>query len=569
MNTPSPALRKSEFPQVALLWAPEAYTLGGGTLTGRRLAGAGFIRAIAAAAPRSLHCYARSLQDAQHFQHTFKSLGASDTMIHWIPFLQPQGIRETGLLYRPDANIASDAWRRAAHGGDGAYSICGVTHTTATHLIMEAIVALLTAPLQSWDALICTSHAVRDSVRSIVEATSEHLKSRIGATRLVQPQFPVIPLGVDCDAYAFRQESRVEARYELGIEPDEVVVSFVGRLSFHVKAHHVPMYLALEKAARGHRVVLLQAGWFSDESVERVFREEASQLCPSVRCLFVDGRNPDSLRKAWAATDVFTSLVDNFQETFGLTPIEAMAAGLPSVVSDWDGYKDTVRDGVDGFRVPTLTMPGGTGGDLADRYDWGIDNYDFYMFHTSQLVAVDIDAAAEAYRKLIADAGLRAEMGHAARKRARTEFDWSVIRERYVALWEELAERRRTEAAVYMPDPVRRRPDRADPFTMFSSYPTHVMGCPKMQFRRRAECTVEQAIKRRQLDSTRNATGVLPTQELIEKLVGLLPETHWATFENLRQAASEYEYLVIARAFVWLCKFGILTYRVVADDGAG
>ena len=28
-----------------------------------------------------------------------------------------------------------------------------------------------------------------------------------------------------------------------------------------------------------------------------------------------------------------------------------MAAGLPVVVSDWDGYRDTVRDGVDGFRI--------------------------------------------------------------------------------------------------------------------------------------------------------------------------------------------------------------------------
>jgi len=28
-----------------------------------------------------------------------------------------------------------------------------------------------------------------------------------------------------------------------------------------------------------------------------------------------------------------------------------MAAGLPCVVTDWDGYKDTVRHGEDGFRV--------------------------------------------------------------------------------------------------------------------------------------------------------------------------------------------------------------------------
>jgi starch synthase len=92
-----------------------------------------------------------------------------------------------------------------------------------------------------------------------------------------------------------------------------------------------------------------------------------------------------------------------FQETFGLTPIEAMAAGIPPVVSDWDGCGDTVRTGIDGFRIPTLSVPPETGEDIADRYDWGLDSYDFYMFHGSQLVAVDVDAAAEAYRKLILD----------------------------------------------------------------------------------------------------------------------------------------------------------------------
>ena len=30
---------------------------------------------------------------------------------------------------------------------------------------------------------------------------------------------------------------------------------------------------------------------------------------------------------------------------------------MPVVVSDWDGYRDSVRDDVDGFRIPTM-MPG-------------------------------------------------------------------------------------------------------------------------------------------------------------------------------------------------------------------
>src|SRR5205807_881053 len=84
---------------------------------------------------------------------------------------------------------------------------------------------------------------------------------------------------------------------------------------------------------------------------------------------------------------------DNLQETFGLSPIEGMAAGLPLVVSDWNGYRDTVRDGVDGFRIPTLMPPTPYGIDLADRYALGIDDYDYYIGFTSQLIAVDTAAA--------------------------------------------------------------------------------------------------------------------------------------------------------------------------------
>src|SRR3546814_3034291 len=68
---------------------------------------------------------------------------------------------------------------------------------------------------------------------------------------------------------------------------------------------------------------------------------------------------------SWAAADVFVSLSDNIQESFGITPVEAMAAGLPCIVSDWDGYRDTVVDGETGILVPTWVPPAGAGAGIA------------------------------------------------------------------------------------------------------------------------------------------------------------------------------------------------------------
>lgn len=66
----------------------------------------------------------------------------------------------------------------------------------------------------------------------------------------------------------------------------------------------------------------------------------------------------------WAC-DLLISRADNPQETFGITPLEAMAAGLPSpcIVSDWNGYRDDIvhhseAEEATGLRIPTRLQKG-------------------------------------------------------------------------------------------------------------------------------------------------------------------------------------------------------------------
>jgi hypothetical protein len=39
-----------------------------------------------------------------------------------------------------------------------------------------------------------------------------------------------------------------------------------------------------------------------------------------------------------------------------------------AVVSDWDGYRDGVRQGLDGFLIPTCAPPPDIGMDIAEAY---------------------------------------------------------------------------------------------------------------------------------------------------------------------------------------------------------
>jgi phosphatidylinositol alpha-mannosyltransferase len=59
----------------------------------------------------------------------------------------------------------------------------------------------------------------------------------------------------------------------------------------------------------------------------------------------------DMLPPLFARADVFISPATG-QESFGMTLVEAMAAGVPVVASDIPGYREVVRNGIDGLLVP-------------------------------------------------------------------------------------------------------------------------------------------------------------------------------------------------------------------------
>ena len=73
-----------------------------------------------------------------------------------------------------------------------------------------------------------------------------------------------------------------------------------------------------------------------------------------------------------------------------------MAAGVPVVGSDWDGYRYTVSDGVEGFRIYFVSGHVQQGEELALQHDYGQLAYQDYVGAVAQHVAVDTDEAAAA-----------------------------------------------------------------------------------------------------------------------------------------------------------------------------
>ena len=385
-----------------------------------------------------------------------------------------------GTLLRGQPYLSELAWERGHRHGHNAYSLVGMIHTLAPPKVRELIGDVLVAPVQPWDALICTSPAVRDCLEGLLDRWQEHLCMRFGGTPAPRPQLPLLPLGVD-QINLLEQRSDESScaflRRHLRLAEQDLLVLWLGRLSFFEKAYPQSMFIALQKAAQrcGQRLHFVMTGWFPGGETDQIrYQEAAKTYAPDVPVHFLDGKNPDVVRSCWASADIFLSLVDNPQETFGLAPVEAMAAGLPVVVSDWDGYRYTVRDGVEGFRIPTLAPPHATQGEeLALRHDHGLLSYQDYVGAVAQHVAVDTDAAALAIARLAQDPALRQRMGEAGRQTVRQRFDWPVVARLHHQLYSELAEKRRVGLGGSGMEA--QHPLRADPFRDFASFATSCM----------------------------------------------------------------------------------------------
>jgi alpha-maltose-1-phosphate synthase len=466
---------------VAVFYKRDGFDTDGTRLLGRHAAGEGFLKAlIRYGTAEPMYCYTSQRQEFDEFCDRVRPWLTRSRSIDWLSDRQPQLLAQAGTFYRPDAAIVDLAWQRRFLDQRG-YSICGLTHTIASKDTLKMIGDLLTAPVQPWDALICTSTAVKIGIDRLLDHWAEYLAQRVGSRPQTQIQLPVIPLGVNCDEFDLGDNTdsiRTALRQQLGIGAEDVVALYMGRMIFYAKAHPIPMYLALEQAAKSTqtKVHLIQAGWFEDKWEEEAFIESAKRFCPSVNVIFVDGRQREVRTKIWSAADLFISLADNIQETFGLTPIEAMAAGLPVVVSDWNGYRDTVRHEVDGFLIPTITPPIGAGEDLAAQYFSNTINYSTYVGQVSISSAIDVNACAHALEQLITQPELRQKLGANGRHRARTVYDWQHIVVAYEALWAELTEHR---IAAQMVAPVKsgqpKHPLCDDPFRQFAHYPTTML----------------------------------------------------------------------------------------------
>jgi glycosyltransferase involved in cell wall biosynthesis len=192
--------------------------------------------------------------------------------------------------------------------------------------------------------------------------------------------------------------TRSDLRADLGLPGEAFVIVYVGRLS---PEKELPSLVgAFARIARGHPEAILAL--VGDGPSRAVLAARVAELRLEGRVRFAGMVGAASVVKWLQASDVF-ALVSSL-EGFPCSLIEAMATGLPSIVSDIPANTQLIEDGTHGLAVPLRNE----------------------------------ESIAAGMLRLLGDRGLRTRLGMSARSLILENYSSEKVAERYEALFREL-----------------------------------------------------------------------------------------------------------------------------------
>lgn len=216
------------------------------------------------------------------------------------------------------------------------------------------------------------------------------------AFNLPDSRIQVIHPGITVKRYLETDQSscRSEIRKRHALLPDDVIALFVG-MNFDLKGLDRIMQSISRFTVRGDRHPALRLLVVGNGDF-RKYQKLAGDLGIEKRVVFAGERR--AVEKYFLASDFFVLM--SYMDSFGIVVLEAMASGLPVVISDTVGAQDVVEPGKTGYIIKAA-------------------NYDRTM-----------ETALESMMR----PDLRHEMGKSARRVA-VQYDWDRIAEKVADLY--------------------------------------------------------------------------------------------------------------------------------------
>ena len=318
----------------------------------------------------------KHVHDVHVFANTFDDPDPLGVTYHHVPAVRQSALAST-LSFALPATLLTRGEFDVVHS----QGLCGFSHNFATAHIcqpawfeaLEAEGAPLTWQQQVFRALVARleRRALCQPATKRVVAVSERVKTDLAKHYGRDAEVDVIYHGTDTKTFNPENRARFRAavRAELGLPATAFVALYVGDLKKGADA-------AIRAVAQAPGVTLVVLSASNSMGARRLAETEMV----GHRVLFAP--HTKNVERYFAAADVF--LFPTVYDSFGMVIAEAMASGLPVVVSAAAGAAELIKHGVNGFVMPR---------------PW------------------DVPAIAEHLAELRDDASLQERIGNAARKR--------------------------------------------------------------------------------------------------------------------------------------------------------
>ncbi len=215
-----------------------------------------------------------------------------------------------------------------------------------------------------------------------------------------------IPPGVDLER--FHPIPSDEAKRTVGIPIQDKNIVFAGRIEPLKGIDTLLRAMALiqkcrPEAVKGVCVAIIGGDPWADDPDDEMKRLQAMRQELDIHNLvtFLGAKDQNVLPNYYAAAEMV--IMPSHYESFGMVALEAMAMGTPVIASEVGGLAFLIRDGVNGFHVPTR----------------------------------DPEALAERIHTLLVDSNCREQLNRQAREHAR-QYAWPNIADRMMQMYTEV-----------------------------------------------------------------------------------------------------------------------------------
>jgi glycosyltransferase involved in cell wall biosynthesis len=228
-----------------------------------------------------------------------------------------------------------------------------------------------------------------------------YLAEGIGSPEAYETIYSGMPLDEYLEAGAMSDLERAAVRAELGLEPRHQAVAMAARLE--ARKGHAYLFEAVRRLR--HRHPELRVLVIGDGPLRGLLEAQAAALGIEGEVRFLGHRL--DLPRVLAAADV--SVLTSLWEGLPRVLVQSAAAGRPILTFDVEGAWEVVRDGQNGFIVPTR----------------------------------DVDAFTARLERLLGDRALARSLGRAGRRQVRDVWRVETMLDRLDVMYQRLASQRR------------------------------------------------------------------------------------------------------------------------------